>query len=117
MYCGHCGNAVAEDDVFCNSCGARFVDAAAAPLAPPAPGTAAAAAVGAVAATTAWDTAPPLDATAVMPTAPGAPLPPPGMPGYDVPPTQLVPLSPNPRGRRWRPFAIGAVFALIAVAG
>ena len=117
MYCGHCGNAVGENDAFCNSCGARFIDASAATLAPPAVGTGAAGVGGAAAATAAWSAAP-VDATTVMPTAPGpAPLPPPGSPPFEGPPTEFVPLSPGPGGPRWRPFAIGAVFALIVVAG
>ena len=33
MYCGHCGAPVGEQDTFCNTCGARFVEPA--PLPPP----------------------------------------------------------------------------------
>lgn len=128
MYCGHCGAAVGERDVFCNSCGARFVDDPATASATPDPW--AATAVGATAAsappppppTTAspWAAA---DPTTTFPTSaaaattaiPRADAVPPGSPGG--PPPQFVPLAPGPRRGGWRPFAIGAAFALIVVAG
>ena len=87
MYCGHCGAPVGDQDAFCNTCGARFVDPAPAAFAPP---TAAAA------------------ATTVLPAA---------APPDAGPPTDFVPITPTPDRRRWRAFAIGAAFALIAVAG
>ncbi len=87
MYCGHCGSPVGDQDAFCNTCGARFLDPAPAAFAPP---TAAAA------------------ATTVLPAA---------APPDAGPPTAFVPLTPSPDRRRWRAFAIGAAFALIAVAG
>ena len=54
--------------------------------------------------------------TSPVPPAPGGPPPPPPG-GYDGPATEYVPLTPGPGRRAWRPFAIGAAFALIVLAG
>ncbi|MFT3853227.1 MAG: hypothetical protein QM733_10875 [Ilumatobacteraceae bacterium] len=116
MYCGHCGAAVGERDVFCNACGARFVDDPAAAAGNPDPWAATAAGATVASAppppppttVSPWGTA--TEPTTAMPRAdPDAPSTP--------PPAQFVPLAPGPRRGGWRPFAIGAAFALIIVAG
>lgn len=120
MYCGHCGAAVGERDVFCNVCGARFVDATEAAPDPWAPtGAAPAAPTAAYAATGATMAAAPpglAEPTRAIPTTPAGPPPPPP-PGVEGPPTAFVPLTPGPGRGGWRPFAIGAAFALIVLAG
>jgi hypothetical protein len=99
MYCGHCGVAVDDNDVFCRACGARFADEpTVTSFAPPA------AAAGTLGGLVAGSSVGPGVASDVAPPSP---------------PTELLPFvaSPRPPANDKRPLLIGGAFALVVLAG